>query len=71
MKPREIIRHICSEHIADYLPLDDNAVELLEKLPPIHADPFDRLLIAQALTHQLALMTPDTKIHDYPLMTIW
>lgn len=35
-------------------------------LPHLHNDPFDRLLIATALTHKLTLLTPDPKIHAYP-----
>ena len=41
-------------------------------LPAIHRDPFDRLLIATAQTHQLKLLTPDPTIANYPdLETYW
>jgi PIN domain nuclease of toxin-antitoxin system len=40
-------------------------------LPPIHADPFDRMLIAQALHHDLTLVTIDLVIRDYPVETLW
>ena len=41
-------------------------------LPPIHTDPADRLLIATAQRHQLALVTPDRAIAKYPdLKTLW
>ena len=41
-------------------------------LPALHADPFDRLLIAVAQTHRLALLTPDPLIQQYPaLQTLW
>jgi PIN domain nuclease of toxin-antitoxin system len=40
-------------------------------LPLIHRDPFDRMLIAQALHHDLTLVTSDTDIHKYPIKTLW
>jgi PIN domain nuclease of toxin-antitoxin system len=42
-----------------------------ETLPPIHADPFDRMLIAQALHHDLELVASDEKIRQYPVRTFW
>lgn len=39
-------------------------------LPAHHADPFDRLLIAQARTDQLTLVTRDERIHRYDLATL-
>jgi PIN domain nuclease of toxin-antitoxin system len=41
------------------------------RLPPIHRDPFDRMLVAQALCENLTLVTRDTDIHKYevPLLT--
>ena len=35
------------------------------KLPPIHLDPFDRMLIAQAQSEQLTLVTRDPEIQKY------
>lgn len=40
-------------------------------LPLIHKDPFDRLLVAQALVEDLALVTSDAKLRKYPVKTIW
>lgn len=37
----------------------------VEELPPIHADPFDRLLVAQALTEPLRLLTHDKTVASY------
>jgi PIN domain nuclease of toxin-antitoxin system len=42
-----------------------------EQLPPIHKDPFDRMLIAQALFHDLTLVTADEKISHYPVSVLW
>jgi PIN domain nuclease of toxin-antitoxin system len=37
----------------------------VEALPPLHSDPFDRLLVAQALTEPLKLITHDAKVAAY------
>ncbi len=37
----------------------------VETLPPLHSDPFDRILIAQALTEPLHLLTHDAKVAEY------
>lgn len=37
----------------------------VETLPPLHADPFDRLLVAQALTEPLRLLTHDSAVAHY------
>ena len=38
----------------------------LPGLPPIHADPFDRILIAQALAEGMMLLTADARVAAYP-----
>ncbi len=43
----------------------------LEQLPHLHGDPFDRILIAQALEEQAPLLTADTVIAQYPVKTVW
>jgi PIN domain nuclease of toxin-antitoxin system len=40
-------------------------------LPPIHGDPFDRLLIAQALHGGLKIVTKDTNIAQYQVSILW
>ncbi len=47
------------------LPIDINHVLEVEKLPDIHKDPFDRILIAQAKVENLTLITSDEKIWKY------
>ena len=44
---------------------------LLSELPWIHKDPFDRILIAQALHHELTLVTSDAAMARYPVPTLW
>ena len=42
-----------------------------EDLPPIHGDPFDRMLVAHALVTGAAIVTADRNIPQYPVATIW
>lgn len=42
----------------------------LSKLPDLHGDPFDRLLIAQARAEECTLVTADEKVLAYPLVTL-
>lgn len=44
----------------------------LVKLPLIHRDPFDRMLICQAIVHDLTILTPDKAIAQYQdVVCIW
>lgn len=44
---------------------------LLHDLPNIHADPFDRMLVAHAIHLGCPLVTCDEKISKYPVETLW
>jgi len=52
------------------LPLDEVSVSQLAHLPPIHRDPFDRMLICQAMAHGLTMMTVDKLIYEYPVLLL-
>jgi len=49
------------------LPLDEASVCKLAELPPVHRDPFDRILIAQALANNLLIVTADDIFRQYPV----
>lgn len=49
------------------LPVDEGAMTHLAGVPPLHRDPFDRLLIAQALQHGLTVATVDPDVSAYPI----
>ncbi len=53
------------------LPITLTHIDRLSTLPLLHRDPFDRLLIAQALTDNLTLITADRKIQQYPVDCLW
>ncbi len=49
------------------LPLDEFSLFFLSELPLIHKDPFDRILICQAKSNNLAIVTSDNLIKQYPV----
>ena len=53
------------------LPVTEEAALQLTKLPPLHKDPFDRMLICQAITDGLVVVTPDPLIRQYPVRVFW
>ncbi|MFO1206336.1 MAG: type II toxin-antitoxin system VapC family toxin [Burkholderiales bacterium] len=53
------------------LPIDEEAVAQLPKLPDLHRDPFDRILVCQAIAHGLTIVTPDEAIRRYPVRSFW
>ena len=55
----------------ELLPIRYEHVLALESLPVHHSDPFDRLLIAQALAESLPILTDDKKFRLYPVEVLW
>ena len=53
------------------LPIALEHIYSINLLPSHHKDPFDRLLISQAITEGLILLTDDSQMSRYPLTTIW
>lgn len=55
----------CREAGFRWLDIRPEHAAAVETLPPIHADPFDRLLIAQAIAEPMKLVTHDSTIARY------
>jgi PIN domain nuclease of toxin-antitoxin system len=49
---------------------EESALQVL-RLPDLHRDPFDRMLISQAIAGSLAIVTPDPLITQYPVRVLW
>ena len=60
--------HLCG---IDSLPISIRHALTVARLPDIHKDPFDRMLIAQAIAENISIITPDKKIHLYDVHIIW
>ena len=74
MLPRPPERLIPAERAARaILPLaiDEESALHVSRLPHLHRDPFDRILVAQAIVHGLTILTPDPLVTQYPDRTMW
>ncbi len=69
--PEQFLSSQRSGHHIEALPLREEATIHLPKLPTLHKDPFDRMLICQAIQHELTILTPDPLITQYAVRTIW
>ena len=70
--PARWFEAVLDRHRIREIPLDHAQACDAAALPPIHRDPFDRVLIALALSRSLSLITNDRFILQYPnLDTLW
>lgn len=69
--PISRIMAVCEEKHIAILPIKAMHLDLLCSLPAIHKDPFDRLLICQAKSEGMTLVTVDESIAKYDVATIW
>lgn len=58
-------------HGIESLPLDEESTLYLRRIPELHADPFDRMLVCQSIVHGMTILTPDELISQYPVRTDW
>jgi PIN domain nuclease of toxin-antitoxin system len=56
---------------AEVLLIKPDHVYQVGRLPMIHKDPFDRLLLAQAASEGWVLVSNDEKVREYPVATVW
>ena len=63
--PRLLRRGLLDNGYAE-LPVTSRHAVNIDGLPPLHKDPFDRLLLAQALSEGIILLTTDTQLVRYP-----
>ena len=69
--PEELVPQQRRLHRVDTLPITEDTTLQVGKLPDLHRDPFDRLLVAQAIVGGLTIVTPDRLIKAYPVPTLW
>ncbi|MBL8809061.1 MAG: type II toxin-antitoxin system VapC family toxin [Planctomycetaceae bacterium] len=63
-------RHLAANHF-ELLPIAMSHATLVERLPLHHRDPFDRLLIAQAIVEGLVIIGIDVALDAYGVKRIW
>jgi|SRR5690242_19401265 PIN domain nuclease of toxin-antitoxin system len=70
-RPSEFVIRAIQLMTLQPLDITHSHVAALERLPQYHRDPFDRMLIAQAQSEGLVLLTADRKFERYPVETFW
>lgn len=72
--PDDPVRFVATErtrHRIDALAVDEAAALNVGRLPPLHRDPFDRMLVSQAVLGGYTILTPDRSITQYPAAATW
>ena len=70
-QPAQFLPQCILEIGARVLPVEAAHAYAMDRLPSIHRDPFDRLLVAQAFAEDLPLLTSDAMIRQYPVRVVW
>jgi PIN domain nuclease of toxin-antitoxin system len=60
-----------SRHRIDSLAIEEAVALHVRRLPPLHRDPFDRLLVSQAILGGFTIVTPDAMIAQYGISVAW
>jgi PIN domain nuclease of toxin-antitoxin system len=53
------------------LSIEPRHVYQLQTLPDVHRDPFDRIMIAQAIVENLLFVSKDSVLGGYPVQQVW
>ena len=70
-RPERFVPKQRADHHIAALPIDEESALHASRLPALHRDPFDRLLVSQAIVHGMTILTPDPIISQYPARTFW
>lgn len=65
------IAEICEKEQLDILSIKPFHLDEIGRLPTIHGDPFDRLIISQAIAENLIIITKDGTIPQYNVRVLW
>ncbi|MBN9562727.1 MAG: type II toxin-antitoxin system VapC family toxin [Alphaproteobacteria bacterium] len=63
--PRALRRGLLDNDYRE-LPISSDHAVAIDSLPPLHKDPFDRMLVAQAIVEGVTLLTSDAAVSQYP-----
>jgi len=69
--PQESISHMRHLHQLESLPVSEDDTVRAGRLPLLHRDPFDRLLVGQAVGQACVLLTPDPLVEQYSVPVLW
>lgn len=65
--PAQYLPQQRNAHRIASLPIEEDALKRLANLPAFHKDPFDRILVSQALQHDLIVLTVNDNVKAYPV----
>jgi PIN domain nuclease of toxin-antitoxin system len=68
---KSIVAEVASTDGFHLLDIRPSHIVTLTDLPPVHQDPFDRMLVAQALREHVVIVTRDHAIRRYPVEVRW
>lgn len=67
----ELVDRACDQADIILAPLQVGYIMKLVDIPRIHSDPFDRLLISQAIEERMAIVTADKQLKKYQVPLVW
>jgi PIN domain nuclease of toxin-antitoxin system len=67
----ELVPEQITDNEIDVLPIHFDDLKIVAALPLYHRDPFDRLLIAQAMMHGITLASDDSNFAQYGVSLLW
>ena len=65
------IANVCNKNGIEVLDISPSHCDIIRGLPDIHHDPFDRIIIAQAMSNECTIITKDVMIPKYDVKTMW
>lgn len=65
------LKELCEKENIEILPLLEKHIDLIHEMPFFHNDPFDRMIIAQAQSENLTIITKDSKFKLYDVNVLW
>ena len=68
---REFIEEQINMNSIDLLNINLDHIDVIAKLALHHRDPFDRLLIAQAMVEEIPILSADSAFDAYPIQRLW
>ncbi|OPY04723.1 MAG: PIN domain protein [Syntrophorhabdus sp. PtaB.Bin184] len=70
-RPDRFIPGQLMKNAIEPLPVEMSHALYVSRLPAIHRDPFDRIIIAQSILEKMPVVTRDTDIAKYKIKTLW
>jgi len=70
-RPDRFIPGQLMKNVIEPLPVEMGHALYVSRLPAIHRDPFDRIIIAQSILEKMPVVTRDTDIAKYKIKTVW